>query len=674
MFNFKKNSKPKKNKMGENGDKWGKIKRVIFYCLIAAFVVSVYVLFQDKDPYEGYKKVDYSDFVESERDDAIKSVTVEGENGTTNIYYTTKLGVQKKTIGLIDAKALKELSKKDVTVTVLSNKGLPFLVSAFKTILPIVILVGLLMLMTKGVGNPNGAIKMIDKNDLKYGFDDVKGCDEAKLEASEVVDFLKHPERYKASGAKVPSGLLLIGPPGTGKTLLASAIAKEANVPFFNVAGSDFSEKYVGVGSARVRALFKRARKEAPCIIFIDEMDSLAKKRGDGDDGASRESDNTLNQFLVEVDGLKKSDKPIFVIGATNRPDSLDSAIRAGRFDRKIYVDLPDVKGREEILKLYTDKIKLDPNVNLRSFALYTQGASGSELSVIVNEACILAARDNVEVVTQRHLQEAYDKMSMGVEKTSNALTKEAKLKTALHESGHAVVAMVIDNAMPVHKVTIIPRGRSLGLTRFLQNEENLTRQREEFIAMIATVLGGRAAEMLFMNTQTTGVSNDIEVATSIARNMVIKYGMSSIGPVSFSQMMERNGNSISLGEISDHTQAMIEREVLGIINECDAIAIEALKSHRDLVIKMTSALMEMETIDDQHIYNLKNGYPINDEAGHREYYEKRDSANKKKIARIYGDGALNGSELNFINTQEIEEFIKDEFDKRSNVFTVINK
>lgn len=632
----------------------------------------------------------FSDFVVAAQNGEVSSVNIQKRSGgdASTIQVTPKEGVPYTIDGDVSSDFLVQLSSKNIDIQVKPEEKPSFFSSFLLSIFPVLIIGGIILFVFFSDKGAKGIMKttkskaqLIDPNDITVTFDDVKGCDEAKLEAKEIVDFLKNPEKFKKLGANIPRGLLLIGPPGTGKTLIASAIAKEAGVPYIAVAGSEFVEMFVGVGAARVREMFELAKKQAPCIIFIDEIDSIAGSRGGHNPNEERET--TLNQILVEMDGLKNGQKDIIVIGATNMAEKLDKALRPGRFDRRIYVDLPDVKGREEILKLYTKNIPLDINVDLRKLALYTAGLAGAELKNVVNEACILAARENTKQITQRHLQEGYDKMSMGIERKNNALSDEAKLKTAYHEAGHAVVSMMLENHMELHKVTIIPRGKSLGLTRFLPEEDKMySMQREEIIDQITSTLGGRAAEMLFFNTLTSGASHDIQVATLYARNMVTKYGMSKLGPVAYNTNNENNGYGFNLFEMSESNRRAIEDEVLAIIRTCEDNAREILENNRDLVIRMTNALMELETIDAPHIYNLKNNRPVLDEEGINEYYKLNAEKEKEKFAKFginpnESSEDLNNDENSSGNNSpkskiNAVDFTAKEFKRRTSIFDLL--
>ena len=635
----------------------------------------------------------FSDFVTSAKHGEISSVEIKKRSmgDASEIQVTPKEGTPYTVNGDISPDFLVNLSDNNIKVAVTPEEKPSFIRSFLLSIFPILLLIGVMVWLALGSKGSGGIMKatkskaqLIDPKDITVTFDDVKGCDEAKLEAKEIVDFLKNPEKFKKLGANIPRGLLLIGPPGTGKTLIASAIAKEAGVPYLAVAGSEFVEMFVGVGAARVREMFDVAKKNAPCIIFIDEIDSIAGARGGHNNNEERET--TLNQILVEMDGLKNGQKDIIVIGATNMAEKLDKALRPGRFDRRIYVDLPDVKGREEILKLYVKNTPLDPNVDLRKLALYTAGLAGAELKNVVNEACILAAREGSKTITQRHLQEGYDKMSMGIERKNNALSDEAKMKTAYHEAGHAVVSMMLENHMELHKVTIIPRGKSLGLTRFLPEEDKMySMQREEIIDQITSTLGGRAAEMLFVNTLTSGASHDIQVATLYARNMVTKYGMSKIGPVAYNSNNENNGYGFNIFEMSEFNRKAIEDEVLSIIKTCEERAQSILEKNKDLVIRMTTALMELETIDAPHIYNLKHNRDPLDEVGFEEYYKLNAEKEKEKFSKFGIDPSINvtpepeATEVSQKNDDEQPkkkikptEFTEKEFKRRTSIFELI--
>ncbi|MBZ0204358.1 MAG: ATP-dependent zinc metalloprotease FtsH [Ignavibacteria bacterium] len=466
---------------------------------------------------------------------------------------------------------------------------------------------------TKGIFSfGKSKAKLLTENQLLVTFKDVAGADEAKYELEEIIEFLREPSKFQKLGGKIPKGVLLLGPPGTGKTLLARAVAGEAGVPFFSISGADFVEMFVGVGASRVRDLFEKGKKSAPCIIFIDEIDAVGRHRGAGLGGGHDEREQTLNQLLVEMDGFEQN-AGVIIIAATNRPDVLDPALlRPGRFDRQVVVDRPDVKGREGIFKVHVRSIPLDKNVSLEVLAKGTPGLSGADIANLVNEAALLAARRNQTNVTMADFEEAKDKVMMGMERKSLIISEKEKKTTAYHEIGHVLVAKMIPESDPVHKVTIIPRGRALGVTTYLPIDEKHTYSKEYLEAMIAYAMGGRAAEKLVFNQLTTGAGNDIERATALARKMVCEWGMSEkLGPLTFGKKEEE----IFLGrEISQHrdysegTAILIDEEVKKIVNRGMERAETALKENMDLLHKLSAALLEREILDSSEIDTIMRG------------------------------------------------------------------
>ena len=456
--------------------------------------------------------------------------------------------------------------------------------------------------------------KLLNNQQKRVTFKDVAGVDEAKEELQEIIEFLKDPQKFQKLGGKIPKGVLMMGPPGTGKTLLAKAVAGEANVPFFSISGSDFVEMFVGVGASRVRDLFEQGKKNAPCIIFIDEIDAVGRHRGAGLGGGHDEREQTLNQLLVEMDGFESNDG-VILMASTNRPDVLDPALlRPGRFDRQVVVSYPDVRGREGILKVHTRKIPLDEGVNVNVIARGTPGFTGADLANLVNEAALIAARLNKKVVTLKDLEFAKDKVLMGPERRSMVMTDKERRLTAIHEAGHALVGMNVPESDPVHKVTIVPRGRALGVTFFLPEQDILGRTKEELEAMIANSMGGRIAEELFIGRVTTGASNDIEKATEIARAMVCQYGMSDLGPLAYGKKEEQ----IFLGrEIAQHrdfsedTAIRIDQEVKRIVSEQYVRATKILEDNREAMERLVEALLEHESLDLEQMKRVIAGLPV---------------------------------------------------------------
>jgi cell division protease FtsH len=498
----------------------------------------------------------------------------------------------------------------------------------FTAIFPWLILIGLWIFFMRRLqgGGPKGVFsfgksraKLLTENKPKVTFADVAGADEAKEELQEIIEFLKDPKKFQRLGGRIPRGALLLGPPGTGKTLLARAVAGEAGVPFFSMSGADFVEMFVGVGASRVRDLFDQGKKNAPCIIFIDEIDAVGRQRGAGLGGGHDEREQTLNQLLVEMDGFE-SNEGVILLAATNRPDVLDPALmRPGRFDRQIVVDRPDVRGREGILKVHTKKIPLSEDVDLKVLAKGTPGLAGAELANLANEAALLAAKRNAERVTMEDLEEAKDKVMMGAERKSLLISDEEKKTTAYHEAGHVLVSKMVPGADPVHKVTIIPRGRALGLTHFLPIDEKHNYSKKYLDAVLTHLLGGRAAELLVFNEQTTGAGNDIERATEIARKMVCEWGMSEkLGPLTFGKKEEE----IFLGrEITQHrdysekTAVEIDEEVRRIVTEAAGRARKILEKHIDKLHALAEVLLEREILDGDEIDQILAGRTLKEKS-----------------------------------------------------------
>jgi len=458
--------------------------------------------------------------------------------------------------------------------------------------------------------------KLLNNQQKRVTFKDVAGVEEAKEELEEIIEFLKDPQKFQKLGGRIPKGVLMVGPPGTGKTLLAKAVAGEANVPFFSISGSDFVEMFVGVGASRVRDLFEQGKKNAPCIIFIDEIDAVGRHRGAGLGGGHDEREQTLNQLLVEMDGFESNDG-VILMASTNRPDVLDPALlRPGRFDRQVMVSYPDVRGREGILKVHTRKIPLDESINVNVIARGTPGFTGADLANLVNEAALNAARRNQKVVTMFDLEFAKDKVMMGPERRSMVVSDKERRLTAIHEAGHAIVGMNIPESDPVHKVTIVPRGRALGITYYLPEQDILGRTKEELLAMIANAMGGRVAEELYIGRITTGASNDIERATELARSMVCTYGMSDLGPLAFGKKEEQIflGREISQHrDFSEETAIKIDQEVSRIISEQYERAKQILGDNKQAMEDLTQALLERETLDSVQIRRITAGLPLDD-------------------------------------------------------------
>ena len=522
-------------------------------------------------------------------------------------------------------KKIDDFNKQNPTATIAteeepSSSGIGWLVLI--NVLPFLLLIGFLAFTlrqmqaggNKALSFGKSKAKLLNNQQKRITFKDVAGVEEAKEELQEIIEFLKDPQKFQKLGGKIPKGVLMMGPPGTGKTLLAKAVAGEANVPFFSISGSDFVEMFVGVGASRVRDLFEQGKKNAPCIIFIDEIDAVGRHRGAGLGGGHDEREQTLNQLLVEMDGFESNDG-VILMASTNRPDVLDPALlRPGRFDRQVVVSYPDVRGREGILKVHTRKIPLDENVDVNIIARGTPGFTGADLANLVNEAALIAARQNKKVVTLNDLEFAKDKVLMGPERRSMVVSDKERRLTAIHEAGHALVGLNIEESDPVHKVTIVPRGRALGVTFFLPEQDILGRTKEELLAMIANSMGGRIAEEVFIGRITTGASNDIEKATEIARAMVCQYGMSELGPLAYGKKEEQIflGREIAQHrDFSEHTAVRIDEEVKRIVQEQYERAKQILLDNREAMDRLVEALLEHESLDSAQMRRIIAGLPV---------------------------------------------------------------
>jgi len=594
-------------------------KNILLWVVIGIILMSV---FSNFTPTTGPKEMSYSDFVQSVERGAISEVKIEGRvisGNTLEGKHFTTYSPETDNRALIGTLL-------DNTVKIIGEppKQQSLLVQLFISSFPILLIVGIwiyFMRQMQGGAGGRGAMsfgkskaRLLGEDQVKVNFSDVAGCDEAKEEVSELVDFLKDPGKFTKLGGKLPRGVLMVGSPGTGKTLLAKAIAGEAKVPFFTISGSDFVEMFVGVGASRVRDMFEQAKKQAPCIIFIDEIDAVGRHRGAGLGGGHDEREQTLNQLLVEMDGFE-GNEGVIVIAATNRPDVLDPALlRPGRFDRQVVVPLPDIKGREHILKVHLRKVPIDDNVQPKYIARGTPGFSGADLANLVNEAALLAAKRNSRVVTMDHLEKAKDKIMMGSERKSMVMKDKEKKMTAYHESGHAIVGLLVPSHDPVYKVSIIPRGRALGVTMFLPEEDRYSLSKEQLNSQISSLFGGRVAEELIYGSDmvTTGASNDIERATDLARNMVTKWGLSAkLGPLSYSEEEGEIflGRSVTQHKnVSDETAHIIDEEIRSFIDSNYARSEQILKDNLDKLHAMTDALMKYETIDRDQIDDIMAG------------------------------------------------------------------
>ena len=592
-------------------------KNLAVWLVIGMVMMTVFNQFNSRQAPQA--SMEYSQFLDEVGRGTIKKVVIEGRV----LKATTNDGRKITTYAPPDLWMVSDLLKNNVQVEAKPEEEQSFLVSAILNWFPMLLLIGVWVYFMRQMqgGGKGGAFsfgkskaRLLDESSNSITFADVAGCDEAKEEVSELVDFLRDPSKFQKLGGRIPKGILLVGNPGTGKTLLAKAIAGEAKVPFFSISGSDFVEMFVGVGAARVRDMFENAKKHAPCIIFIDELDAVGRQRGAGLGGGNDEREQTLNQMLVEMDGFEGS-SGIIVIAATNRPDVLDPALmRPGRFDRQVVVPLPDIRGREQILNVHMRKVPLAGDVKADIIARGTPGFSGADLANLVNEAALFAARGNKRLVDMEDFEKAKDKIMMGAERRSMVMNEEEKLNTAYHESGHAVVAKLVPKSDPVHKVTIIPRGRALGVTMQLPEEDRYAYDRTYLMSRIAVLFGGRVAEELFMNQMTTGASNDFERATQMARDMVTRYGMSdALGPMVYGE----NEGEVFLGRsvtthknVSEATMQQVDAEIRRIIDQQYALARKLLEDNRDKVEAMTKALMELETIDAEQVDDIMAGRP----------------------------------------------------------------
>ncbi len=601
-------------------------KNLILWLVIAVVLMSLFQSFGPSD--SNSRKVDYSTFINELTNNQLREVSISGYDinvtKTDNSKYSTYMPMR-------DDNLLTTLMNRNVKVTGEPLEGQSLLTQIFVSWFPMLLLIGLWIFFMRQMqgGGGKGAMsfgkskaRMLTEDQIKTTFADVAGCDEAKEEVSELVEYLRDPGRFQKLGGKIPKGILMVGPPGTGKTLLAKAIAGEAKVPFFTISGSDFVEMFVGVGASRVRDMFEQAKKTAPCIIFIDEIDAVGRQRGAGLGGGHDEREQTLNQMLVEMDGFE-GNEGIIVIAATNRPDVLDPALlRPGRFDRQVVVGLPDVRGREQILKVHMRRVPLSPDVDPAILARGTPGFSGADLANLVNEAALFAARGNKRVVSMVEFEKAKDKIMMGAERRSMVMTEEQKASTAYHEAGHAIIGRLVPEHDPVHKVTIIPRGRALGVTFFLPEGDQISASRQKLESQISTLYGGRLAEEIIYGVEhvSTGASNDIKVATNIARNMVTQWGFSEkLGPLLYAEEDGEVflGRSVAKAQhMSDETARTIDEEIKAIVDRNYVRARQILMDNLDILHSMKDALMTYETIDAPQIDDLMNRRDVRPPAG----------------------------------------------------------
>jgi len=599
-------------------------KNLLLWLVLGSVLTSIFSQFEVN---EQKSEVTYSQFIQSVKQGDVSEVTIAG----SNISGVGAGGDQFSTYSPGDLGLMGDLLDNSVNVVAKPPEKDGFFKQLVISLAPILLLIAVILYTMKGAGGAMGGknpmsfgkskARLIPKDESNTTFKDVAGVDEAKEDVAELVDFLSNPGKFTKVGGKIPKGVLLIGPPGTGKTLLAKAIAGEADVPFFFISGSDFVEMFVGVGASRVRDMFEQAKKSAPCIIFIDEIDAVGRQRGAGMGGGHDEREQTLNQMLVEMDGFEGSEG-IIVIAATNRPDVLDPALlRPGRFDRQVMVGLPDINGRDAILKVHMRKLPIAKNVKSVNIAKGTPGFSGADLANLCNEAALIAAGKNKELVGMQEFERAKDKLMMGAERKSMAMDEAEKEMTAYHEAGHAIVGRIVPEHDPVYKVSIIPRGRALGVTMFLPEKDSYSISRRKLNSQVASLFGGRVAEELIYgkDSVTTGASNDIERATEIAHKMVKQWGMSDkLGPMAYGE----DDGEVFLGKqvtkhkhISEDTFKVIDDEIRTIIDTNYAVATKILKEHKDILIEMTKALMEFETIDRDQIDDLMDRKPIREAA-----------------------------------------------------------
>ena len=593
------------------------MKNLVIWLVIGLVLMTVFNQFNTRQAVQA--PMEYSQFIEEVKSGRIAKVTIEGRQ----LKATTNDGKRVTSYSPGDIWLVSDLLKYGVKIEAKPEEEPSLLVNIFVSWFPMLLLIGVWIFFMRQMqgGGRGGAFsfgksraRMLDESTNTVTFADVAGCEEAKEEVSELVDFLRDPSKFQKLGGRIPRGVLMVGSPGTGKTLLARAIAGEAKVPFFSISGSDFVEMFVGVGAARVRDMFEQAKKSSPCIVFIDEIDAVGRQRGAGLGGGNDEREQTLNQLLVEMDGFEPN-VGVIVIAATNRPDVLDPALlRPGRFDRQVVVPLPDIRGREQILMVHMRKVPIAPDVKADIIARGTPGFSGADLANLVNEAALFAARKTKRLVDMEDFERAKDKIMMGAERRSIVMPEEERKNTAYHESGHVVVAKLLPKTDPVHKVTIIPRGRALGVTMQLPTEDRYSQDRDRLLNTIAVLFGGRISEEIFMHQMTTGASNDFERATDIARRMVTQWGMSdSMGTMVYGE----NEGEVFLGRsitthknVSEETMRQVDAEIRRIIDMQYALARRLIEDNRDKVEKMAAALLEWETLDAEQLNDIMAGKP----------------------------------------------------------------
>ncbi|WP_308389314.1 ATP-dependent zinc metalloprotease FtsH [Acidithiobacillus sp. AMEEHan] len=594
-------------------------KNVLLWVAIGVILIFVFQNLNSSSSTPA-QAMNFSTFVNSVKQGQVANVTMDGNHLTGALSSGQQFSVYTPPN---DTQLVPQLLAAGVKIDVKPPQGQSLLLALLINWFPMLLLIGVWIFFMRQMGGGGaggrGAMsfgrsraRMLSEENNKITFADVAGVEEAKEEVAEIVDFLRDPSKFQRLGGRIPKGVLLMGSPGSGKTLLARAIAGEAKVPFFSISGSDFVEMFVGVGASRVRDMFEQAKKHAPCIIFIDEIDAVGRQRGAGLGGGNDEREQTLNQMLVEMDGFEGTEG-IIVIAATNRPDVLDPALlRPGRFDRQVTVPLPDIRGREQILQVHMRKVPLAPDVDPKIIARGTPGFSGADLANLVNEAALMAARKSKRLVDMHDFEDAKDKVMMGAERKSVVMSDKQRETTAYHESGHAVVAKLLPGTDPVHKVTIIPRGRALGLTMQLPTEDRFNYERQEILHNISILMGGRIAEEVFLNQMTTGAGNDIERATDLARKMVTQWGMSTIGPMVIGEKEEEMflGREITKhSNVSERTAQTVDEEVRSIIQERYQVARKLIEDNRDIVERMAQALLKFETLDAGQVNDLMAGH-----------------------------------------------------------------
>ncbi|MDO9271977.1 MAG: ATP-dependent zinc metalloprotease FtsH [Rugosibacter sp.] len=592
-------------------------KNLLIWLVVGIVLMTVFNQFSSQQ--SAQNTLEYSQFLDEVKQGRITKVVIQGRT----LEATTTDGKKLISYAPQDLWMVSDLLKNNVSVVAKPDEEQSFLMSILVSWFPMLLLIGVWIYFMRQMqgGGKGGALsfgkskaRLMDESANVITFVDVAGCDEAKEEVSELVDFLRDPTKFQKLGGRIPRGVLLVGSPGTGKTLLAKAISGEAKVPFFSISGSDFVEMFVGVGASRVRDMFEQAKKTAPCIIFIDEIDAVGRQRGAGLGGGNDEREQTLNQLLVEMDGFEGS-AGVIVIAATNRPDVLDPALlRPGRFDRQVVVPLPEIRGREQIIKVHMRKVPAAPDVDASVLARGCPGFSGADLANLVNEAALFAARGNKRFVDMEDFERAKDKIMMGSERRSMIMQEEERRNTAYHESGHAVVAMLLPKTDPVHKVSIMPRGRALGITMQLPEEDRFSQDKERLLCTVTVLFGGRIAEELFMHQITTGASNDFQRATDLARRMVTQWGMSDVlGPMVYGEEEGEVflGRSVTTHKnMSEATMQTVDKEIRRILDEQYALARRLLDENRDKVEAMTAALLEWETIDAEQVKDIMAGNP----------------------------------------------------------------